>query len=318
MLEQIFEIFLSVEFYAAIVRMTTPILLAAMGGLLAERTGIVTFSMEAMMLMGTIAGVVGSGLSGSVWIGFVSAIIAGVIVAMIFALMSVTIGANQIVSSVALNIGILGLSSLIFAMAFTTRGEVVQTTITVPSLSEWKIPLLGDIPVLGPIFFNHLPLVYFAFLMVIVVWYILFRTTWGLKIRAVGEHPHAADTLGISVRRVRYLALVFTGAMAGLAGAFLSIGTLNTFQENMTGGRGFIAYTAIVFGKWQPLGVFLGTLLFGAADALQLRMQAKGLPIPYQFMVALPYLVTMIILVFFVGKAMWPSSYGKPFARESK
>jgi general nucleoside transport system permease protein len=154
--------------------------------------------------------------------------------------------------------------------------------------------------------------------MVLVVWFILFRTTWGLKIRAVGEHPHAADTLGISVARVRYLSLVFTGAMAGLAGAFLSIGTLNTFQENMTGGRGFIAYTAIVFGKWQPVGVFLGTLLFGAADALQLRMQTKGLPIPYQFMVALPYLVTMIILVFFVGKAMWPASYGKPFAREGK
>jgi general nucleoside transport system permease protein len=318
MLEQIFEIFLSVEFYVAILRMTTPILLAAMGGLLAERTGIVTFSMEAMMLMGTIAGVIGSGLSGNVWIGLLSAVIAGMMVALIFALMSVTIGANQIVSSVALNIGVLGISSLLFAMAFTTRGEVVQTTITVPSLTEWKIPLLGDIPILGPIFFNHLPLVYFAFLMVIAVWFILFRTTWGLKIRAVGEHPQASDTLGINVTRVRYLALLFTGAMAGLAGAFLSIGTLNTFQENMTGGRGFIAYTAIVFGKWQPLGVFLGTLLFGAADALQLRMQAKGLPIPYQFMVALPYLVTIIILVFFVGKAMWPESYGKPFARESK
>jgi general nucleoside transport system permease protein len=225
MLEQILEIILSVDFYVAILRMTSPLLLAAMGGLIAERTGIVTFSMEAMMLMGAIAGVIGSGVTGSVWLGLLAAIIGGMLVALVFALMSVTIGANQIVSSVALNIGILGLSSLLFAMVFTTRGEVVQTTITVPSLTEWRIPLLADIPIIGPIFFNHLPLVYFAFFMVFVVWYILFRTTWGLKIRAVGEHPHAADTLGISVARVRYLALLFTGVMAGLAGAFLSIGT---------------------------------------------------------------------------------------------
>jgi len=318
MLEQLWEILLSVDFYVAIIRMTGPLLLSAMGGLIAERTGVITFSMEAMMLLGAVGGVIGSGVFGNAWIGLLTAVMGGMMVGLVFALMAVTFGANQIVTSVALNIGALGLSSLLFAMVFTARGEAVRTTITVPSLSEWRIPLLADIPIIGPIFFHHLPLVYFAFLMVFVVWYVLFRTTWGLKIRAVGEHPQAADTLGIRVARVRYLALLFTGAMAGLAGAFLSIGVLNTFQENMASGRGFIAYTAIVFGKWQPLGVLLGTLLFGAADALQLRIQARGLPIPYQLMVAFPYLVTLLVLVFFVGKATWPASYGSPFARENK
>lgn len=318
MLNQFLEIFLSLEFYTAILRMTTPLLLAAMGGLLAERTGIVTFSMEGMMLMGAVAGVIGSGLSGSAWVGLATAIIAGMAIALIFAVMSVTVGANQIVSSVALNIGVVGLSSLLFVMAFKAGDEVIQTTITVQNLSEWKVPILGDIPVIGPIFFNHLPLVYFGFLMVPLVWFILYRTTWGLKIRAVGEHPHAADTLGISVARIRYLTILFAGALSGLAGAFLSVGTLNTFQENMSAGRGFIAYTAIVFGKWEPIGVFLGTLLFGAVDALQLRMQTKALPIPYQLMVALPYIVTLIVLIVFVGKASWPASYGLPFKREGK
>ncbi|MFP4346047.1 MAG: ABC transporter permease [Anaerolineales bacterium] len=319
MLEQLLQILTSVAFYAAIVRLTTPLLLAAMGGLVAERAGIVTFGMEGMMLMGAVAGVTGSYLTGSVLGGLALAMVAGVFVAMAFAFMAVTVGANQVVSAVALNIGALGLSSTIYAVVFAGgEGGVVQEVVKVASLRLLKIPLLGDLPVLGPIFFNQLPLVYLAFLTVPAVWFVLYRTTWGLKIRAVGEHPHAADTVGISVVRVRYLTLVVTGVLAGLSGAFLSIGQLNTFQENMSAGRGFIAYTAIVFGKWEPVGVFLGTLLFGMADALQLRIQALNLDIPYQLLVAFPYLVTLIVLVLFVGKATWPTASGMPFKRESK
>lgn len=320
MLEQILQIFVTVEFYAAVIRLTTPLLLAATGGLVAERAGIVTFGMEGMMLMGAVAGVIGSYLTGSVWGGLALAMVAGVVVALALAFMAVTIGANQVVSAVALNIGALGLSSTLYALVFAggKSGEVVQTVIKVPSLSVLKIPVLGDLPILGPILFNQLPLVYLALLMAPVVWFVLYRTTWGLKIRAVGEHPHAADTVGINVVQVRYLTLIFTGIMAGLAGAFLSIGQLNTFQENMSAGRGFIAYTAIVFGKWEPWGVFLGTLLFGLADALQLRIQALNLAIPYQFLVAFPYLVTLLVLVLFVGKATWPAASGQPFKRESK
>lgn len=318
MLQQLIEIFTNVEFYAAILRVTTPLLLASMGGLLAERTGVVTFGMEGMMLMGAIGGVVGSYLSGSVWGGLGLAILFGVLIALAFALMSVTIGANQIVSAVALNIGALGLSSALFVMVFQGTEGVVETVITVPSMNEWEIPLLSKIPIIGPIFFDQLPLVYLGLVLVPLMWFILYRTTWGLKIRAVGEHPHAADTVGISVAQVRYLTLIWTGAMAGLGGAFLSIGQLNSFQENMSAGRGFIAYTAIVFGKWEPVNIFLGTLLFGAADALQLRIQALNLAIPYQFLVAFPYVITMIVLIFFVGKATWPASYGTSFKREGK
>ena len=319
MVEQLVRIFSTVEFYAAILRVTTPLLLAAIGGLLAERAGIVTFGMEAMMLMGTIAGVVGSFLSGSVWGGLLLAMIAGILVALILAFMSVTIGANQMVSSVALNIGALGLSSMLYATVFSGGEEgIVQDVIQVASLSEWRIPLLADIPFIGPILFDQLPLVYLAFLLVPVVWFVLYRTTWGLKIRAVGEHPHAADTVGISVIKIRYMTLLFTGASSGLAGAFLSIGQLNSFQENMSAGRGFIAYTAIVFGKWEPVGILLGTLLFGVADALQLRIQALNLNVPYQFLVASPYVMTLIVLILFVGKATWPAAYGEPFKREGK
>jgi len=319
MLEQLWNIIGSTDFYVAVVRMTTPIIMAAIGGLVAERAGLVSFGMEAMMLMGTIAGVIGSGLSGNVWIGVLTAILFGMLFALAYAIMAVSVGANQIVTCVALNMGALGLSSLLFALAFSRgKGEVIQTVIQVPSLPIWKIPLLGDIPFFGKVFFNHYPLVYLAYIMVPVVWFLLYRTTWGLKIRAVGEHPSAADTVGINVILTRYLTLLVTGAMAGMAGAFLSIGQLNSWQENMTGGRGFIAYTAIVFGKWEPIGVFLGSLLFGAADALQLRMQTMEMNVPYQAMVAFPYVVTLIVLILFVGKASWPASSGMPWRREAK
>lgn len=319
MLEQVLSIFGSLDFYAAVVRMTTPLLLAAMGGLIAERAGIITFSMEGMMLLGTVGGVIGSGLSGNVWVGVLCAMAAGIFVAILYAVMAVSVGANQVVSAVALNMGVLGLSSLLYVLAFAGGSEqIVENVIRVPSLPFWKIPLLGDIPILGPIFFNQYPLVYLAFILVPGVWYILYHTTWGLKIRAVGEHPHAADTVGISVTNVRYVSVIICGALSGLAGAFLSIGAFNAWQENMTSGRGFIAYTAIIFGRWEPVGVMLGTLLFGAADALQLRMQTLAMAVPYQAMVAFPYVITLLALILLGSGASWPAASGIAFKREEK
>lgn len=317
MLEQLFSIFTNVEFYVAIVRMTTPLLLAAMGSLLAEKSGVVTFSMEGMMLMGAVGGIIGSGVTGNVWLGVLLAILFGVSVGLIYAIMAVSVGAHQIVTSVGLNLGALGLSAVLYPLVFKRGEEVIQTVIRVPSMPIVKIPILGDIPFFGNVFFNHLPPVYVSYLLVPLVWYVLYRTSWGLKVRAVGEHPHAADTVGISVAKVRYATILFAGAWSGLAGAFLSIGLLGSYMENMTAGRGFIAYTAIVFGKWEPINVLLGTLLFGMADALQLRIQALGIGIPYQFLVMFPYVVTMVALISFVGKASWPASYGNPFRREA-
>ncbi len=318
MLEAILGIVLSVEFYEAVIRMTAPVLLAAMGGLLAERAGIITFGMESMIVMGTAAGVIGSGLTGNAWFGIAAAIGMGMLVALLYAFMVVTVGADQVVTAVAMNLGAIGLSSMIYTLAFAGPGGVVTDTILVPKLVVWQAPLLRDIPAIGQIFFNQLPLTYLAFLAVPLVWFILYRTTWGLKIRSVGEHPQAADVLGISVVQVRYLTILFTGALAGLSGAYLSIGLLNYFSTNMTGGRGFIAYTAIVFGRWQPIGVMLASLLFGTADALQLRMQGLGLNVPSQFLVSLPYVVTLIALVVFVGRGGAPAAYALPWRREEK
>lgn len=314
MLENFLRIFINVEFYAAAIRVATPLLLAAMAGVLAERTGVLTFGAEGMMLVGAFFGVLGSSLSNNVWLGFGLAMIAGGMLALMYGVMVVTVRADQVVSAVALNIFSFGLTSFLFSSIF----GVMEVPMQVPRLTLWEIPLLNQIPILGPIFFRQMPLVYVALLMLPVVHFVLYSTTWGLNIRAVGEHPHAADTVGINVFWVRYVTIFITGLMAGLGGAFLSIGQLGSFVDNMTAGRGFIAYTAIVFGKWTPVGTFLGCLLFGAADALQLRIQALGLNIPYQALIALPYIVTMIVLVFFVGRATWPAAYGRAFSREEQ
>jgi ABC-type uncharacterized transport system permease subunit len=198
-------------------------------------------------------------------------------------------------------------------------------SLSAPSFAPWKIPVLGDIPFIGPLLFDHLPLVYIAFLLVPLAHFVLYRTTWGLSVRAVGEHPRAADTLGVRVPVVRYLSLLWSGAMAATGGVVLSIGYNSTFIENMTAGRGFIAFSAIVFGKWAPIGTTLASLLFGFADAVQLRIQAGILApvfnllgvqeIPYQFPVMLPYLVTLIAL-FFIGKMHWPAAAAIPYRRE--
>lgn len=315
MFDDLAKILLSPDFYAAAIRVAAPLLLAAIGGLVAERAGIVTFGMEGMMLIGCFAGVAVAFATGSIVLGFLAAMLAGVVIAMIFGLMVITVRANQIVSAVALNLMVVGLTSVLNTLFFGLATDPVR----VPKLSQVSVPVLSDIPIFGVIFFRQLPLVYVAYLLVPVIAWVLYRTTWGLKIRAVGEHPHAADTVGISVYKVRYATLVVTGMLSGLAGAFLSIGQMGQFMENMTGGRGFIAYTAIVFGKWTPLGTLIGSLLFGSADAFQLRLQALGVKvIPYQFLVAFPYVATLIILIFFVGRASWPAASGTAFVREEK
>ncbi len=315
MLQDLLALIISPEFWAAAIRVATPVLMAAMGGLVAERAGIVTFGMEGMMLMGCFVGVAVAFVSKSILLGFIAASLAGVLISMLYGVMIIPLRANQIVSAVALNLMVVGLTSYLNTMFFGLAGDPVR----VPKLQPFAIPLLSQIPLIGPVFFRQLPIVYIAYLLVPVISFVLFKTTWGLKIRSVGEHPHAADTVGISVFKVRFATLVVAGLLSGLAGAFLSIGQIGQFMENMTAGRGYIAYTAIVFGKWTPVGTLLGSLLFGTADAFQLRLQALGIKaIPYQFLVALPYLATLVIVIFFVGKAAWPAASGMAFSREEK
>jgi ABC-type uncharacterized transport system permease subunit len=305
----------------ATIRLTTPLLLAAMGGLFNERAGVINIALEGKMLLGALIGFMVAFTWGDPWIGLVAAMIAGAVAGLLFAYVTVSLGADQIVTAVALNLMMLGLTGVIFRLFKAANSG----SLSAPSFNPWPIPILSDIPIIGPVLFNHLPLVYFGFLLVPLAHFVLYRTTWGLSVRAVGEHPRAADTLGVKVLRVRYLTLMWSGAMAAAGGVVLSIGHNTTFIENMTAGRGFIAFSAIVFGKWTAIGTMLASLLFGFADAFQLRIQAGILThlynmlgiegIAYQFPVMLPYLVTLIAL-FFIGRMHWPAAAAIPYNRE--
>jgi len=305
----------------ATIRLSTPLLFAAIGGLLNERAGVINIALEGKMLLGALVAFLISYSTGSPWLGMLAAMAAGALIAVLFAYVTVTLGADQIVTAVAINLMMLGLTGVIFRMFKT----VVSGSVSAPTFPVWEAPLLSSIPFIGPLLFNHLPLVYIAFLLVPITHFVFFRTTWGLSIRAVGEHPRAADTLGIRVHLVRYLTVLWGGSMAAVGGAVLSIGHNSTFIENMTAGRGFIAFSAIVFGKWTPVGTMLASLLFGFADALQLRIQsgilapvygALGIEeIPYQFAVMLPYVVTLLAL-FFIGRMHWPAAAAIPYRRE--
>ncbi len=305
----------------ATIRLTTPLLFAALGGLFNERAGVINIALEGKMLLGALVGFMVAFFSGSPWLGLLAAMVAGIVVALLFSYVTVTLGADQIVTAVAINLMMIGFTGVLFRLLKTTYSG----SLSAPSFQEWKIPILGELPFIGPLFFNHLPLVYIAFLLVPLAHFVLYRTTWGLSVRAVGEHPRAADTLGVKVLVVRYMALLWSGAMAAAGGVVLSIGHNTTFIENMTAGRGFIAFSAIVFGKWTAIGTMLASLLFGFADALQLRIQAGILTplfdiigieeIAYQFPVMLPYVVTLVAL-FFIGKMHWPAAAAIPYNRE--
>ncbi len=311
LLDQLAEILTSTGYYAAAVRLTTPLLLTAIGSVFCERAGVLNIATEGMMLVGAMTAVVAAFYLGNPWLATIVAMLAASLIALVFAVFVVNIGTDQIVTAVALNLGAFGATSLIFRQIFGPMSRTPEIT----GLPTWPIPGLSQLPFFGEVFFRQSPLVYLAFICVPIAHFVMFYTTWGLKIRAVGESPRVGDTVGLNVLLIRYTTLSFAGLMAGLSGAFLSIGQTTIFQEGMTAGRGFIAYTAIVFGKWTPLGTATGTLIFGFADALQLRIQAFGIAIPYQFALMIPYLVTIAAIVFAAGRVAWPAAYAIPYRR---
>ncbi|MBI3763912.1 MAG: ABC transporter permease [Chloroflexi bacterium] len=307
--------FLSVGLLNAGVRLATPILLAALGGILSERSGVINIGLEGMMLIGAFAGVAGARAFGSPWAGLVVALAAGGLLALVHAFVCVTLGANQIVSGVAINLIALGLSGYLFRVMFGVTSEPVRVQPFTPA----PIPGLSQIPIVGEVLFDQIPLVYLALLLVPALHWLLFRTTWGLQIRAVGEHPRAADTVGINVYRIRYLCVVASGMLAGAGGTVLSLGQLNFFMENMTGGRGFIALAALIFGRWNPWGTLVATLLFGLADPLQLRVQAFDLRIvPFHLLLMLPYVLSLLALAGFVGRSIAPAASGQPYLKDGE
>lgn len=290
------------------IRLATPYLYAAIGETFAQRSGVLNLGVDGIMLMGAYAAFYVALNTGSLWLGLLAAIIVGLLMGLIMAVISVTFKAEQGISGIGLYLFGLGLSSLLFK---TTIGTVK----TIVGFQPINIPLLSDIPVLGEVLFRHSLLVYGAFLLVPLAWWVLERTTWGLKIKAVGQQPAAADSLGVNVEVVRYVCVALGGVLAGVAGASLSIALTNLFQENLTAGQGFIAVALVYFGSWRPNGVLWGALLFSIVNALQLWMQVLNVNIPADVAVMLPYLLTIAALTVAVNRGGQPAALNKPFER---
>lgn len=290
------------------VRLATPYLYAAIGETFAQRSGVYNLGVEGIMLMGAYAAFYVASRSGNLWLGLLAAAAVGAAMGLLMAFISVTMRAEQGISGIGLHLFGLGLSTLLFK---TTLGGVEA----IAGFQPIRIPLLADIPYLGDALFNHNLLVYVAFLLVPLANWVLNDTTLGLKIRAVGQNPAAADSLGVSVGKIRYLTVTFGGMMAGIAGASLSIALINLFQENMTNGQGFIAVALVYFGSWRPWGVLGGALLFSFVNALQLWIQVKGINIESDIAVMLPYLMTIAALAIAVRRAQQPAALSKPFER---
>jgi ABC-type uncharacterized transport system permease subunit len=310
---------ISVALLASTIRAATPLILAALGGIFSERAGVINIALEGIMLIGAFFAVLASYLANQIGLppllcailGVLAALFFGLLIAMIHAVVSIHYRANQIVSGVAINILAVGLTGFLLRLIFQTAGN----SPAVPNLPAAPIPGLASIPILGPIFFNQPPIVYLALIAVPVSAFVLFRTPLGLRLRAVGEHPKAADTVGVHVYQLRYLGVALSGVLAGLAGAYLSLGQLNIFSEGMTNGRGFIALAAVIFGKWNPWGALGACLLFGLADAVQISLQQAGVNIPSEFLLMLPYVLTLIALAGFVGRATPPAASGVPYEK---
>jgi ABC-type uncharacterized transport system permease subunit len=290
------------------IRLATPYILAAIGESFSQSSGVVNLGVDGIMLMGAFAAFYVTLHTGNVWLAVMVATLAGLLMGLLMSLISVTLKAEQGISGIGLYMFGLGLSSLLFKV-------LVGNVQTVVGFQNIKIPFLSDIPIIGEILFNHSLPVYFAFLLIPVAWWFLDKTTWGLKIKAVGQNPAAADSLGVNVNKVRYFSVCIGAVFAGLAGASLSTAMVNLFQENLTAGLGFIAVALVYFGGWRPMGILVGALLFSTVNAIQLWMQVLGVKIPSDVAVMLPYLLTIAALVFATNRIRQPAALNKPFER---
>lgn len=293
---------------ASALRATTPLLLAALGGLFSERSGVVNIALEGIILFGALAAAVvaqlveapfpGQRVPYAPWLGLLAAMVVGAAVAWIHAVVCIRYKADQIISGTAINLMAIGIPAVILTGLYNNSATSDRIRNRLP---EW-----------GTGVFELSPLVYLAFALVPVVWYVVFRTPFGLRLRSVGEHPEAADSLGINVQRVRYTGVIISGVLAGLGGAYLSIGNFNQFVSEMSAGRGFIALAALIFGKWHPLGVLGATLLFGAFEAIATSL-GGGQILPPTLVQSIPFILTMLVLAGFIGRAIPPKAIGKPY-----
>jgi len=298
-------------FLTATISMATPILLAALGELLVEESGVLNIGIEGAMLCAAFAALATAWFSGSVAAGVLAGIAAAVAINATLAALAVNLGANQVVAGTALDILALGITGVFYRRMFGITGRAF----TVHALGPLPLGPLARIPILGRALFGHNVIVYAAFAMVPMIAWTLSRTRYGLELRAAGESPQAADALGLGVARLRWHALLASGVLTGLSGAYLTLAYANTFVEGISAGRGFVALAVVILGRWNPWGLAAASILFGAAMALQFGLQALGTAVPYQLFLALPYALTLLVLAGVGGQAQAPSALGEPYVR---
>lgn len=299
---------------ATTVRMAVPLLLVAVAELFSERAGLVNIGLDGLMSIGALAGFLGGYFTGNPWVGVVTGVVAGVLVNLIYSYCTVELCVDQVVTGMAVNILAPAIATFVYKVVFGDSSTLVQGV----QMQTIAIPFLCDIPVIGPAFFNQTILAYAAYLLVPLSAAFFNEFRAGLAFRSVGENPQAAETLGINVMRTKWLACVVCGALAGLGGAFLTLCYTSTYAEGLVAGRGFIALSAVIFGRWTSVGVLAACLLFGFCDALQIVLQVNMPDAPYQFFQMIPYVVTLLALVFFGARNLGPKANGQPYYRESR
>ncbi|MBO9554643.1 ABC transporter permease [Cellulomonas sp.] len=293
--------------------LAVPLAFGAMGGLLNERAGVVNIAIEGQLLTGAFGAAVVASVTHSVYAGLIAAPVAGLVIGSLLALFTVKYKVNQIIVGVVLNVFAVGLTSFLFSSVLKPNAATLNSP---PRMPVIDIPVLSGIPIIGPVLFRQTLLVYLLYVAVVVITIALFRTRWGLRVRAVGEHPLAADTVGIDVQATRWRNVLLGSMVAGLGGAFFTIGSVGAFSQEMTAGKGYIALAAMILGRWTPVGALAAALLFGFSDKLQQVLGVLQTPVPNQFMLMLPYLVTIVAVAGLVGRVRGPAAAGEPYVKE--
>ena len=301
------------DFLSTGLRLSVPIVFAAVGGVISERSGVFNIALEGCLLGGAFGAAVGAYLTGGAAGGLIFGVAVATLVGLLLASLAVSLAINQLVAGISINILIVGLTSYLARLVL--GADAAQT---LPGFTPVAVPVLSDIPLLGPVFFFQDPLTYLMYVLVPLVWWVIYKTPWGLGLRAVGEYPVAADSSGISVPKVRFWAVLVSCAIAGLGGCYLVLSQVFVFTEHMSAGKGFIALAALILGRWNPLGALMACVFFGLSDALQLRLQFGNPDVPYQLFSMVPFIASFLALVVFAGKVRPPAAIGIRYVRGGK
>ena len=292
--------------------LSTPLIFGALGGVISERAGVVNVAIEGQLLAGAFVSAIVASVTQQPVLGLIAAMVAGVLVSFVLAAFAIKYLVDQVIIGVVLNVLVTGITSFLYSTLLSPNAETLNTP---PRFERIDIPLLSQIPLIGPVLFRQTIIVYVAYIAVALVWFALFKTRWGLRVRAVGEHPKAADTVGINVNSTRFWSVSLAGAVAGFGGAFFTLGSVGGFTKEMTAGAGFIALAAVIFGRWDPIKATLAALLFGFATNLQTVLSILGSPVPSEFMLMLPYVVTIFAVAGLVGQSRAPAASGKAYIK---